>query len=65
MGSIEKDRICCMNCTYWRGCLVIATNKSGFACNTCYCDLFEPDNHPTFNDKLKNNNWKIPEIIHS
>lgn len=62
MGIIENDRVCCSHCIYWHGCLVIAHNESDFSCNNCYCDLFERDDKPTFNDKLKENNWKIPKI---
>lgn len=65
MGIVEKDRKCCMHCLYWHGCLVIAKNLDGFVCSTCYCEFFEVDDKPTILDKLKKNDWVIPEIIHA
>lgn len=63
MGIVNKDKSC-MYCYYWYGCPVIAKNEMGFSCNSCYCKLFEPDDKPSFNDKLKANDWIIPDIIH-
>jgi hypothetical protein len=64
MGIVEKERMCCMHCLYWHGCLVIAKNNLvSFSCSDCFCKLFERNDKPTFNDKLRRNNWKIPKII--
>ena len=64
MGVVEKERMCCSHCLYWHGCLVIAKNKTSFSCTTCYCKFFEYNDKPTFNDKMRRNNWRLPKIIH-
>jgi hypothetical protein len=64
MGIVEKDRMCCSHCIYWHGCLVIAKNtETSFACSVNYCKFFERDDKPTFKDKMRRNNWKIPKLI--
>jgi len=64
MSIVDKDKICCMHCCYWHGCPVIVKNETGFSCSSCYCKLFEVNDKPTLNDKLKANDWIIPDIIH-
>jgi len=63
MGIIEKDRMCCSHCIYWHGCLVIAKNLDSFACSVNYCKFFERADKPTFNDKMRRNNFRIPKMI--
>lgn len=57
MGIIEQNRMCCMHCIYWYGCLVIAKNDTGFSCSSCYCKFFERNDKPAFKDKLAKNKW--------
>lgn len=64
MGIVEKDRVCCSHCLYWHGCLVIAKSWDNFSCSTCYCQFFDRDDKPKFEDKLRANAWVLPDIKH-